>query len=77
MGNAGTPTTRADPPYRRLIQQPAGEILYVGDHVGKDIRPAKAVGLQTGLMWSQSNEADYSFDRFEDVLALFTGSVID
>lgn len=47
------------------------EILYIGDRVKADIRPAKKVGMQTGLVWSKSDEADYSFEKFEDILTLF------
>jgi len=54
-----------------LSKIPAREILYIGDDVGKDIRPAKQVGIQTGLMWNQSIEADYSFENFSEVLAMF------
>lgn len=46
------------------------EILYIGDHITKDIVPAKKAGLQTGLMWQQSVEADYTFASFRDVLKL-------
>jgi HAD superfamily hydrolase (TIGR01549 family) len=46
------------------------EILYIGDHVTKDIVPAKKVGLQAGLMWGQSDEADYAFGTFRDILEL-------
>jgi len=54
-----------------LSEVPAGEILYIGDDVGKDVRPAKQVGIQSGLMWNKSSEADYSFSNFEEVLDLF------
>jgi FMN phosphatase YigB (HAD superfamily) len=54
-----------------LSQLPPNEILYIGDHVGKDIIPAKKVGIQAGLMWSKSDEADYCFEKFEDVVGLF------
>lgn len=46
------------------------EILYIGDHVGKDILPAKQVGIQTGLMWDVSPEATYCFQSFGEVLEL-------
>ncbi len=48
---------------------PPQEILYIGDHVEKDIRPAKQVGIQTGLLWSQSSEADYCFKTFPDIFS--------
>ena len=50
---------------------PAYEILYIGDHIGKDVRPAKQVGIKAGLMWKKSDEADYSFQSFEEILDLF------
>lgn len=53
-----------------LSALPAENILYIGDHLGKDIRPAKKVGIQAGLMWQQSDEADYCFKKFQDVLDL-------
>lgn len=54
-----------------LSQIPAKEILYIGDDVEKDVKPAKQVGIQTGLMWKKSNEADYSFEKFADILNIF------
>lgn len=53
-----------------LSQLEPPEILYIGDHITKDILPAKKAGLQTGLIWGQSDEADYSFDSFDDILQL-------
>lgn len=50
---------------------PAQEILYIGDDVGKDIKPGKQVGVKTGLMWKKSDEADYSFEKFEEILNIF------
>jgi len=44
------------------------EILYVGDHVTKDIVPAKKVGLKAGIIWNSAEEADYSFSSFQDIL---------
>ncbi|MBI2547815.1 HAD family hydrolase [Candidatus Woesearchaeota archaeon] len=52
-------------------QVPAEEILYVGDRVTVDILPAKKVGMKTCLVWSISDQADYSFKNFEDLLSLF------
>ena len=40
------------------------EILYIGDHLVKDILPAKKVGLKTGLIFSFSDQADYNFKNF-------------
>jgi FMN phosphatase YigB (HAD superfamily) len=56
-----------------LSQMPADQILYIGDHVTKDIIPAQTVGLQAGIIWSQSDQADYNFASFEEVLALAKG----
>ncbi len=46
------------------------QILYVGDRVQADIIPAKTVGMQTALVWSNDKEADYSFKDFRDLLSL-------
>ncbi len=48
----------------------AKEILYIGDNIEKDIKPAKQVGLLTGLIWQKSDEANYSFEKFEDILKI-------
>jgi putative hydrolase of the HAD superfamily len=50
---------------------PPEEILYVGDRVKVDVIPAKKVGMKTCLVWNKSEEADYSFENFEDILSLF------
>lgn len=49
---------------------PPEEILYVGDRVKVDIIPAKRVGMKTCLIWDKSDEADYSFEKFEDLLSI-------
>lgn len=54
-----------------LSKIPAQEILYIGDDVGKDVRPAKQVGIQAGIIWKKSDEADYSFENFESILEIF------
>ncbi|MFA5954175.1 MAG: HAD family hydrolase [Patescibacteria group bacterium] len=51
-----------------LSNLPAKEILYIGDHVSKDILPAKQLGISTGILWSTSHDADYSFETFADIL---------
>lgn len=53
-----------------LTGLPAKEICYVGDRVKVDILPAKEVGMKTCLVWSLSDEADYSFENFEDILTI-------
>ena len=50
---------------------PPEEIIYVGDRVKVDVIPAKKVGMKSCLVWDKSNEADYSFENFEDILSLF------
>ena len=50
---------------------PPHEILYIGEDVGKDILPAKKAGILSGLMWTKSEDADYCFDNFEDILNIF------
>ena len=49
------------------------EILFVGDRIHTDIIPAKAVGMQTALVWSDESktEADYTFPHVADVLEIF------
>jgi putative hydrolase of the HAD superfamily len=51
-----------------LSNVPPENILFVGDNIEKEIIPAKKVGMQTALVWSESPEADYSFKSFEDIL---------
>ena len=57
-----------------LSELPPNEILYIGDTISKDILPAKKVGLVTGLMWDKSDEADYCFETFKDILNIFNRS---
>jgi FMN phosphatase YigB (HAD superfamily) len=60
--------------YYKIIELsalPPNEILYIGDNVGKDILPAKQLGILTGLMWSRSEKADYCFNGFDEILNLF------
>ena len=47
------------------------ELLFIGDDVEKDLVPAKALGITTGLLWQKSDEADYCFEDFKDVLSRF------
>lgn len=46
-------------------------ILYIGDDVDKDVVPAKKVGIQAGLLWKESDKADYCFKNFEAILDQF------
>lgn len=48
---------------------PANQILYIGDRLDVDVKPANAVGLQTGLLYQGANEADYCFETFKDILS--------
>ena len=43
------------------------EIFYIGDSIGKDIIPAKSVGVKTGFVFGEAKEADYSFKDFQDI----------
>ncbi len=59
--------------FRLMVEKsklPADELLYVGDRVDADVKPAKEVGMQTCLVYSESKVADYSLLRFEDLLKL-------
>jgi len=51
-----------------LSNLPPEEILYVGDHLGKDILPARSLGIKTGFIFGTEKEADYSFVDFKDIL---------
>ncbi len=53
-----------------LTKDTPENIIYVGDSIGKDIKPAKSVGMKTCLVWSESPEADYSVTKFEDLLEI-------
>ena len=48
------------------------ELLYVGDRIDVDIKPAKAVGMKTALLWQTSAEADYSALDFTGLLREIT-----
>lgn len=64
--------------FRKMVElsgMPAKEILYVGDDLYKDVRPAKQVGIKAGIIWSSSGEADYSFKNFEGVLDLVRSQI--
>jgi HAD superfamily hydrolase (TIGR01549 family) len=61
--------------FHLIIQKsrlPAEAILYVGDRIDADIKPAKAVGMKTCLVWSESPEADYSALNFRELLDIFS-----
>ncbi|MBI2009189.1 HAD family hydrolase [Candidatus Saccharibacteria bacterium] len=50
-----------------LSELPADKIMYVGDRIDVDIKPAKQVGMVTCLVWSTSSVADYSAPSFGDL----------
>lgn len=50
---------------------PPGQILYVGDRISVDIKPARALGILSCLVYAHSDEADFSFDQFSGILQLF------
>ena len=49
---------------------PPENILFVGDSLEKEIRPAKSLGIITGLIWGTSPEADYCFNSFKEILGV-------
>lgn len=71
-GMVGRPKPALDGFYQiiELSHLKADEILYIGDHVTKDIEPAQKVGLKAGIVWSRSKQADYNFKTFNDILKL-------
>ena len=54
---------------------PVHEILYIGDDMKKDILPAKKVGMKTGILWTASADAGYSFLHFEEIIEWLDGHV--
>lgn len=56
--------------FRKMVELsdlPPGDLLYVGDRIDVDVKPAKAVGMQTALVWQTSSEAGYCFENFADL----------
>ncbi len=53
-----------------LSKVPADQILYVGDRVETDILPAKKLGMQTCLIYSNSPEADICVEIFVGLLGV-------
>jgi FMN phosphatase YigB (HAD superfamily) len=51
---------------------PANQILYIGDRVGADIKPATQVGIVTCLIYEDSDEADYCVQSFDEVESLIS-----
>jgi HAD superfamily hydrolase (TIGR01549 family) len=54
-----------------VTKLPPEQILYIGDRVQADIVPAQAVGMKAGFAWGVSDEADYNFQDFTEILQLF------
>ncbi len=50
-----------------LSKLPPEQILYIGDNVGKDVLPAQAAKIKAGLMFSDSDQADYCFSNFKEI----------
>jgi HAD superfamily hydrolase (TIGR01549 family) len=50
---------------------PPSQLLYVGDRIAVDIKPAKQVGMKTCLVYTESDEADYCVNNFSELLSLF------
>lgn len=48
----------------------AENILYVGDSEGKDIIPAKEVGMQTAIVWGKSDKTEYECEHFVELLKI-------
>lgn len=53
------------------ISLPAKSCLLIGDSLGKDIAPAKKVGMRTCLVWGKSKVADISLPQVYDIVKLF------
>jgi HAD superfamily hydrolase (TIGR01549 family) len=51
-------------------EAPAESLLYVGDRVDVDIKPAKLVGMKTCLVYGNSEEADYCVGTFPEILKI-------
>ena len=51
---------------------PSNQILYIGDRIDVDIKPAKSVGILAGLLYGEAPDADFCFSTFSDILNLFS-----
>ncbi len=49
---------------------PPSQLLYVGDRIDVDIKPAKSLGMRTCLVYGDSTEADYSCKTFGELLKI-------
>jgi len=45
--------------------------LFLGDSVGKEVMPAKKLGMRTCLVWGKSDLADISLKKVYDIVNLF------
>lgn len=52
------------------------EILYIGDHLEKDVLPAKKVGIKSGVVFENLKDADYSFENFKQILEFVKANCI-
>jgi FMN phosphatase YigB (HAD superfamily) len=43
------------------------EVLYVGDRIDVDVKPAKQIGMLTCLAWSNNAGADYNAPTFVEL----------
>jgi len=56
--------------FRKMIELTKllpNEIMYVGDRVDVDVKPAKELGMKTCIVWSSSKESDYSVLTFPEL----------
>jgi putative hydrolase of the HAD superfamily len=61
--------------FYRMIDKsglPPENILYVGDRIDVDIKPAKTLGIKTCLIYGESDIADYSITSFKELLLLIS-----
>jgi len=47
------------------------EHLFIGDSVGKEVIPAKKLGMKTCLVWDKSDLADVNLEKVYDIVKLF------
>lgn len=59
----------------QLSNLPAHDVLYVGDRIDVDIKPAHSIGIRTCLVWSSSDTADYSAPTFSSLEDMIRGAL--
>lgn len=75
-GDMGLGPKQEGSPFRYITAElgiPAANHVYVGNSIKSDIAPAKKIGMQTILVWSQSPEADLSIPTIYDLEGIFCG----